>query len=528
MRLTILFAIFATVCSPLSVSGIDSPADLMSAYISAVLEQRWEDAAECWDPATVEASSRLGIRFAGVPLKFDCASPLIYYNPEAEVSIPSVRIDTVIIAGRHALINVSMEFTSVTATHTYHVFQNGAAWVLQSPILILARGWNTVETKYARVHFTDSSSLNSIACRELDIFVEQIGNELGMNQDRLQHLEQVKIPYYLCNDEQLRSLTGHNAHGITDLPMDAVITRHLPHKRELMHLLINYAAEDVGLFTVPFIQEGTAVYFGGRWGRSAVTIRYLGAAIGRMDLADVNDLLTGDGFHHEIGSPDLSYPLSGLLIECLIKQSSGNYVDLYRRLSGTVAEIDTLSADQVIERVEKTIGVSRDDVTKQYQRLVHDVTECGIRPFTGLPSGEKIATLISDDSTVRVDIVDLGEEFCFEISGSDTEFKGILLFSSDDFHPGEVYRSYLFAEHCPNRRYGGEYLGIRYSPDEIGCYDYLCNELMGTYVVSFSATAPSASGTHYDAGKHAYRFAIAKYLFRGEDVRDSEIRIVND
>ncbi len=526
MRPAINLLIMLAMLQPLSVSGADSPAEIVSSYIAAVLDQRWEEAAGYWHPAAVKASKRLGINYTNVPLKFDCSSPLLYYDVAADDGLPVVRIDTIIVPDRHARIAVSIQFSSLTATHQYHACQNEETWFLHSPILFLTNDWSTIDTDYTRIHFTDSTRLNSHACGALDAFIESTGKNLGINHDRLQYLRQVKIPYYLCSEEQFQMLTGLTAHGITDLPTDAVITRHLPHKHELVHILVNYAAADIGLFASSFIQEGTAVYFGGRWGRSADAIRYLGAAIGRMELAGVEDLLTNHGFHRTIGSPDISYPLSALLVECLIDQSGTDFIKLYRQLSGTVGEIDSWDVKEIIGRIEETVDISWDEVIERYRWLALNVTDCGVKPYAGSPDGERIASFYSDDSTIRVDITDLREEFCFEIHGNGKEFGGILLFSSEEIHPDDIYKSHLFAEHCPRQPYSGEYFGIRFSPDEIGCYDYLCNELTGTYVPSFSSTAASHADIHYDTVQHIYHFTVAKSLFPDENLSCATMRVV--
>ena len=84
------------------------------------------------------------------------------------------------------------------------------------------------------------------------------------------------LPLALKVLRQIELLTGHDAHGMTNFQFDAIISRHLPHTHELVHMLYNFAQEDLPLFTLPVLQEGLACCLGGRWGKSPDVINYWG------------------------------------------------------------------------------------------------------------------------------------------------------------------------------------------------------------------------------------------------------------
>ncbi|NIP43245.1 MAG: hypothetical protein GWO41_04455, partial [candidate division Zixibacteria bacterium] len=179
----------------------------------------------------------------------------------------------------------------------------------------------------------------------------------------IDRLQKEKIDYYLCTKEDLKNITGYDAHGLAYLSADAIITRHLPHPHEMTHLIINYTLDSVPLYTLPFMQEGLACMCGGRWGKSPEVINQLGSAILKNNLCNLDDILTLQGFNVTVGMPDISYPVSSLFVGYLIEtMGMRDFKRLYLDLSGSSEGIDDYSKECVISKIEILSGLPFDSI----------------------------------------------------------------------------------------------------------------------------------------------------------------------
>ncbi len=313
---------------------------------------------------------------------------------------------------------------------------------------------------------------------------------------------------------------------MADLPLDAVVSRQLPHRHELTHLLVNFAERHIPLYTLPFLQEGTAAYFGGRWGRSPRTILYTGAAIIGNQINDIGDVLTYDDFHTKVGTPDISYPLSGIFVNCLLgKLGPKRFLDLYRLFSGSLEDVRAFTKEEVMAIVAKYCGVTWDEIADDCRRGAESMGTCGISPLTDTPAPAPLATISDSGGKIQVSIWQTDDAFRFEISASDSARPGILLIS-DGADDSTSYVSRLFSQHAPGKVYHGEPFGIKFTEAEVSCYDYRCDELTGIYVPGFAGTIESPAPSLWDASARKYRFIIEKALFPSSDLTKWRLRIV--
>ena len=131
-----------------------------------------------------------------------------------------------------------------------------------------AEDWECVNSKYFVFHTSSRSLLNQYSISRLDSFVEHMLEVLQCGTDEIQKLQKEKIHYYLCKDEsEIQKLTGYSARGLYYLSSDIIISTFNCHYHELCHLLINYKIKSNRLYTLPLLQEGFAVAFGGRGGK---------------------------------------------------------------------------------------------------------------------------------------------------------------------------------------------------------------------------------------------------------------------
>ncbi len=493
-------------------SPAKTPRDLFENYRSALTDGRYADAENCWDLSTIEASKRLGITYDNIAAKYDCASPLVTLLPEVRSGLITASVDTTIDKPDYSEVSLRLSTARDTSICRYFAVQSADGWKLISALQSLTADWKIHETKYVRLFYSDSTLINDYACTKLDRFIENIGRRLGLTDDDFALLQKEKIYYYLCNEGQIKEITGYNTQGMADLPLDAVVSRQFPHWHELTHLLVNFAEKHIPLYTIPFLQEGTASYFGGRWGRSPKTIMYTGAALIRNGINDVGDVLSYNDFHVTVGVPDISYPLSAIIVDRLLtRMNPQDFLDLYRLFSGSLDDVRAFTKEEVMAIVGKYCGATWDDIADDCRRFVDSMTICGIKPCEEPPAAAPVSEVSDMGNELHVRIWEDSDDYQFEISASDSVHSGILLIS-DDENDSTAYISRLFSQHAPGETYRGEPFGIKFTEAEVSCYDYLCDELTGIYVPGFAGTIELPAPNLWDASDRTYRFAVEKAL----------------
>jgi hypothetical protein len=515
VRQTSIFIVFICIAAINSFQPLYAqPESVFNAYVQALLAKEWEKAETYWLPEEIQASKRFGISYTGIEAKYDCASPLTQMLEAIRSGDMQVTVtDTV---NHDDWAQISAQFTAVgeslvvpyylvKSTHPLHGGVGGG-WRLASPLFVYARNWMRHDTRYATVHFSDASLINEYALNELDRFVASMGEHLALSEAEMKCLEKEKIDYYLCSEEEIENLTGFSTQGLTNLQFDAIISRRLPHYHEMVHFLVNYALKELPLYTLPCLQEGIAVCFGGRWDKSPQVVFQVGHFTLAQSFFSVEDVLTYNGFHETVGNPDFSYPISGIFVKFLIEQlgkdSSSFLFDqtfsfrkrkslvgverfklLYRGLSGTDDAVRAFSIEDVQSKISKIYGTPWEEIQKKFAGYWGQFEFSGLVPG-GLPANEPIVTMKSEHLSVQ--IWDSDNDYLFEIRATTDIPKGVILMK-DKSSPGtESYQSGLFAEHLPSARYDGEVYGIQFSPDEAGLYNYYMDTLVAKYISSFS------------------------------------------
>jgi hypothetical protein len=97
--------------------------------------------------------------------------------------------------------------------------------------------------------------------------------------------------------------------------------------------------------------------------------------------------------------------------------------------------------------------------------------------------------------------------------------EGIVLIPGSNQAPFPGYRSWLFAERCPQETYAGDHIGIRFSADEAAVYDFLTNKLLAAYI---HALSPRPG--YRDEATGTIHFAVATNLLGDIDL--SRARLV--
>ncbi|MCP4568573.1 MAG: hypothetical protein GY841_13430 [FCB group bacterium] len=477
--LIVILAILPT--GLLAAATFDNPADLFDLYVEALLSEDLIAAAECWLDESIQKSKRLGITYTDVPLKYDCASPLILNLQTIRRLKSKVTVADVDYHDDWALLTIQAGDPTEGLTCYYYALQTDFGWKLAPAIHIKTRSWLTTRTKYANIYHSDKSMINRPACLELDRFIESSGHELGLSPSALNKLAGEGIDYYLCDETEFKALTGYDAHGLGNLQFDAVVTRHLPHEHELTHLLVNYAKGDLPLYTIPFMQEGLACRMGGRWGRVPRVIAYTGHLILSNDMCPLQDILTFDDFHTKVGTPEISYPVSSIFVDYLIERSGMEKVlSLYRHLSGTGKEIRSLSSDNIKAAIEEKCGLRWDDIVPDFAAYWPRFEKAGIVPIE-IDNTTEPELIVDSDSlvlSVRTD----ADSYLFTIMMAADMKSGVVKFGPRVAILDREYQSRLFAEQFPSVRFTGERYGLVFSNSEIGLYDYFCDQVRAKYV----------------------------------------------
>jgi hypothetical protein len=465
-----------------------SPEDLVEAHLRCVLDGDWAAARDLWLPSDLATAGRLGIRYRGQPFKLDSASPLTLERERLRAGEVRAPVGEAVVEGETARIPVRLRGGGQEGSFTYFAVRTDGGWRLASPATAVAAGWPRRESEFLELRIQPPLRIAGEAVRRLDRFVARACERLEVPPERIDLLRREKLGYILADEETVARIVGAPTRGAALLQTDDVVTGEPCHLHELAHLLINVALRDLPLFTLPFLQEGTAVALGGRWGRGPEVMRGLGKFTLEGGLLAVDDLLTWNDFHGN--APDLTYAPSGVLAGFLLGRLGGErFRDLYRDLSGDLDDLAGLDRAAVRERLCAAAGEDWPRLQEELDRHVGRLSCGGI--LTGAAgSGEPLAELARDG--LAVTITDDGEWTRWVVeAGSGRAAGAVLLVGPDAGEPARTSR--LFAEQFPGRTFAGELAALVFSPEEVGLYDFRTDLLVAKYVASFCPGRPVAS-----------------------------------
>jgi hypothetical protein len=348
-----------------------------------------------------------------------------------------------------------------------------------------ARNWKTITTDYFKFFVSDETLFNEYSIKLLEFFINKISTLLSFTEEERSQLMEKKIFYFLCRDEEeIQKVTGFATRGMFILAQDYVITTYNTHYHELLHFLINYKLRKLPLYTHPFLQEGFAVAFGGRGGLEAHTISEMGVFVIKSGFANYKELLSKLDFQKTDAS--ISYPISGLYTEFLIKNIGiANYLKLYRKYSGTSEKVlsEKINEEELLPEDKWNLFV--DSLSSQNPVM--------IKTDLSVLENEPIAK--QND----FEVYENEEGYFFRI-------KDTLLISTPKIFSN--FKSKIFSQHFPNRKYNSEKYLILATQNEISVYNLFANNLIGKYVASFSI--PPKTVPHKDG---FFEFVIKKDLF---------------
>ena len=500
---------------PISLYAEEGPGALIGKYVGFIIDGDFDSAESCWSDISIMHTERLGISYKGIGAKYDCDSPLMTMSGNIIEGRISYHISGEIIFDNIAIVPLTFCTAGDTLKYNYYLSKERGKWKIAPPHLIYTKGWMTQSTKYASIHYANAALFNSIAAAELDNFIEDIGGKLNISEARMKDLSESKIEYYLCNEEEMEKLSGYKAQGMTKLPFDAVLSRHLPHFHEITHLMINYSAGELPLYTLPCFQEGLAVYLGGRWGKSPEVLFQMGNLILSNAYLEIDEILTYDGFHRKIGNPDMTYPVSALFVKYLADNYGfDNLRKLYFRFSGDQDEVNRFTFQEIKSEVEKICGKPWFAIRNGIIESAEKYKVSGITPGIGTAPSAMFTHSLFEDG-IGVKIFPGGAQYSFDVFFMDDEEKeGVVLIESCFEEVGKEYRSWMFTEQNINKEYLGEKYGIHFSRQEAGLYNYFTNVLEAKYVYSFFPDK-----MYFDAEQKNLHFTIDNEFFEGDSLK---------
>jgi hypothetical protein len=403
-------------------------------------------------PEELEVAKRFGISYQETENKFFIANEF----PQTQKNIS---YDYKLSKLENNYSKLSINILSQNITRDYYLKDS---FIVSKPFYF-SGNWKVKESNYFKFFISDETLFNDYSIQQLEKFIEKMFYVLDFSDEQKNEIRQKKIYYFLCKDEsEIQKVTGFATRGIYILAQDYVVTIYNTHYHELVHFLINFKLKDLPLYTHPFLQEGLAVAFGGRGGLETHTIFETGVFLIKSGFANYNELLNRKDFQNTDAT--ISYPISGLYIDFLIKQIGiEKFVELYKKYSSSkdLKLIDFIDKNDLPSEGKWNLFV--DSLVDKNPIKVSDNID--FNTFNLLSKKEDY------------EIYSNNENYLFRV-------KDTLLIA---FKPEMLnYQSKLFAEYFRNKEYNSEKYLIIANQNEISIYNLYSNNLIGKYVASFS------------------------------------------
>lgn len=488
----------------------------LASYLRAVLADDIDQAAQHWRPADLVSAGRLEIHYTGLPLKIDGDSPLWAHREAIRSGRISCRLEHPSPVASGALAGVMCQVVVLaagpdTTRFPYYFADQDGDGLLTSPAMLLAAPDRDPTSLYVAVHdrrSTTPTGGDEFAPAQLDSCVGRMLLALGFAESAETRLIRGKLGYLLLDPADVERLAGAPTVGVANLQQDMVVTSHPCHAHELAHLVVNAWLQDLPLYMLPLMQEGTAVHLGGRWGRHPRILARLGRTTLNEGLLTLDDLLARDDFLRQ--PADLTYAPAGVFAGFLLDSyGAAGLRDACLAVSGEATTISSWSADQVKMRLATALGTNWDDLAAAFAAWLAAPTASGIRP--GIVSATVTATDTLSAGRLRLCVVDdaAASEISVAIDATDGPPAGAILFGGGGGGDGgSLPAPPLFAEHFPGRRYTGQSHALIFTPDEAKLYDYRLQMLVALHAEGFW---PSTD--YVAAGGRGLRFAVARDLW---------------
>lgn len=494
--------IFACICFlQIACTAASEAQELSKASADAFITDLLQNPAELekWvQPEELALSKRLGIGYYDVLNKFlisydvseDIRNKIKNKTLQAEYQTQQLDPEYTRLALSFVPVAVPDEEAETDEPELEYYFQGER---LISPIRYYTRNWNRLETDYFVFYLSDFSLFNRYSARKLDEFVTRTLDILDVPPELRTKLRQEKIYYFRCRDaEEIRILTGYASRGMYNLAYDYILSTFNCHYHEIVHMLVNYKLRSVHMHTHPFLQEGIAVALGGRGGKEPAVIMNLAMFLERSGFVSYEELLSYESFMQM--DPSLSYPVSGLYSEFLLKELNINrLMELYEHYSGVNSQSD-ISLDML----------PPDDRWSSF-----------LRSYGG---SQPIAVNAPDDAVCRSIVADSLAEICEGTRLIHFKIKGAVLIGKAGAE--QYYQSTIFKELLPGVLYRSEKYLVVASTSEISVYNLYTDNLTAKYIPTMSVERiPIPTEDGY------FKFCLEKSVFE-EDLQDLSIRVV--
>lgn len=460
---------------------------LMSSYIGALVDEDYEGASEFWHPEYIETSRRLGISYRDVPYKYDCMSPLLrnielIRNNEASWNTIPTLLDP-----NHFKVILKIHMPDGEISYDYFFQSDSTGTFLIPRFWLHLNNLNVVKTRYFDVFYRNPSQINDFALFELDRFIEETATAMGAPKELLETLERRRMEYYLAeSDTEVSELLGFPTRGIYFVPCDIIMSRYMPDYHEVALFALSYTQENLGLHAEPFIRRGLAASYGGRFGQSREVMSQIASFTLDNELYTIEDVLTVESFHGKIGSIDFSYPLSVGLVESIAdKYNITTALKLLSELSGSIDELSGWTSDDVKSTITSATGASWAEIESHAREQIAADRFPNLKPGALSDSGDNMFESGTNNYVAKITLHDGWYHVTLKPYYPDLRIEGTILASGSIGVNFEKFKSFLFQEQFSEIPYISELYSIRYSPDEIGVYDYLTNRLIAKYVTSF-------------------------------------------
>lgn len=436
---------------------------------------------------------RLNISYNGEKHKFlisNNLSPSIKLNLKKSALKYNITVDSL----EHNYSVLTFEVPSKNIKREYYFYKSK----LISKPYYFSREWDGRTSKYFKFYISDPNYFNEYCLTNLDEFVEKMLRLLKFNEAEINKLEEEKIHYFLCKDQnEIELLTGYKARGLYYLPYDYIISTFNCHYHEILHLLMNYKLQKVDLYTLPFLQEGFAVAYGGRGGKKTEVILEMGNFLAVNNFLDYKSLLSKSDFYQYDVS--MTYPLSGLYCNFLIKTIGVNqFIELYKKYSGDNDKIN-----------QQKINLSELPSDLSWQKYLEEHSKFNAIRVAEFEEKKFRQIIIEAENLV---IKENKNEYLIKLKSS------FEIVSNKNF---ENYKSKLFYELFPTRQYQNQKYIISANTDEVSVYNLYSNLLIAKYVKGFSTKNESVKNEN-----GFFVFTIKKTVFDEALVDENIIRVL--
>ena len=507
-----ILAICLLFCAQLAAADISQPEiqRFFYGYVDALKAGDDLSALNYWSLLDRTWADQLGIKYKDAPVKLEVGSALLRNLNLLKSGAAKIAIDTITMSRGFAKINYRITTKDTTYTDVHYAITTATVEPsLASSLRVFTESWDQIPGKYFDLIYRDLKLFERSNVDAADQFVEATAKTLGISEEKMANLKRSKFRMVLCESfGEVQQLTGMPVHGDFYRPLDAVISKFSPPYHEIAQFLVAYAIDSLPLYTLPFMEEGTATFLGGRWGRTAPVMLYLGGYIYRSGNCEWADLLTYDSFRSWEDNPDFTYPVAGLFCKFLFEEiGREKYFQLYRQLSGSETEVRAITEKNFQDAVAAITGKTWVALEAKFKTYVAKQSSAGI--LAGAPDRGKIVYQ-SGTTEFQIRILEDSAYYNVEITPKIGDVKGAVLIGEGQAQ--DAYESFLFKAFFPESSWRLQQYALIFSVNEVGTYDFYTNAITGKYSVGFGANEPILK-----PGANQYRFRVEKQLLRDLD-----------